>query len=316
MESITSAALLVAAVAVGGVAMYRYNTADEYDNGNLMKKGMNKPVLWIYLNNSDVNSRSWADFMARSSRVMNLPFLNLCYDTAVNQNSDIYRIEVIGGLEDLAVRLGGWDELPTPLRTPGAVVREPELNWIRAAVLAKWGGLWVSPATVWIAPIGPLPKKSVVFFGTDPAPAYVTSDVIPALNVIWSPVPAHPVWVSWENAAWDRLERRSGGSEFRHDEKSDLADAMRNFSSDIQIYSTAELSRKGAAMKRVELEDLLAAGTEGNLPFAVNVNTKFVPIPYPEIIERKAFEWFLRMSEEQVLESDLVISYLLKVGRT
>ena len=314
MENLTSAALLVAAVATGVVAIHRYNNIDYLENRNLMEKGMDKPVLWIYLNNSDVNSRSWADFMARSSRVMNMPFLNLCYNTAITQNSDIYRVEVIGGLEDLAVRLGGWEALPLPLRTPGAVVRAPELNWIRAAVLAKWGGLWASPATVWIAPMGPLPKKSVVFFGLDVESTYVSEGTIPSLNVIWSPVPAHPLWVDWETKAKERLERRSGGSEFRHDEKSDLADTFRLFPNEIQFVPRAEVSRKGGAQKRIELEDLLAAGTEGTIPFEISKSAVFVPIPYPEILERKAFEWFLRMSEEQIIESDLVISYLLRRG--
>lgn len=314
MNNITTTAIILAAVAIGSVALYRYTTVEDMENGNLMKKGMHKPVLWIYLNNSDVNSRSWADFMGRSSRVMNLPFLNLCYNTAVAQNSDIYRVEVIGGLEDLAVRLGGWEALPLPLRTPGVTVREPELNWIRAVVLEKWGGLWASPATIWLAPMGPLPKKKAVFFGLDSESSYVTKDTVPSLNVIWSPVPEHPIWVMWERAARERLERRSGGSEFRHDEKSDMADAFRNYSRDIEVVPEAELSRKGAARKRIELEDLMAAGTEGNLPFTVKKDSVFVPIPYPEILERTAFEWFLRMSEEQITESDLVISYLFRKG--
>ena len=311
MDTTTTIAVSVALVAV---LLYTYpNSINPFQDVNLMEKGKDKPTLWIYLNNSDVNSRSWSDFMDRSSHAINLPFLNLCYKSIVEKNSDVYQIQVIGGLQDLAVRMGGWKALPVPLQNTDAVVREPELNWIRAAVLAKWGGLWVSPATISIKPFGPLPKKRIVFFGRDTAPTYGNANILPALNVIWSPKPEEWLMIEWEKAARGRLNRRSGGSEFRSDEKSDLSDALRNFSGQYTHLQTAELSRKGAALKRIELEDLLAAGTEGDIPFTISTDTIYLPIPYPEILQRSAFEWFLRMSENQILESDLVISYFFRL---
>lgn len=297
------------------VSMYTVYIYTLDDKADVITVPKDKPKLWIYLNSSDVNSRSWADFMDRSSRALNLPFLNLCYRSIVEQNSDMYTIEVIGGLSDLALRMGGWDNLPTPLRNPDAVLREPELNWIRSAVLAKWGGLWVSPATVCIKPFGPLPKKRSVFFGTDPAPAYSSAKIIPGLNVMWSPGPNEPLWTTWEKKACERLERRSGGSEFRNDEKSDLADAIREFGDNCIFMTAGELSRKGASLKRIELEDLLAAGTEGDIPFTIPIETIYIPIAYPEIIQRTAFEWFLRMSEDQIMDSDLVIRHLFKLSQ-
>ena len=82
-------------------------TKNPFLDKNLLKRGMDKPVIRLYYDNSDVNSRLWADFGARSSRALNLPFLNLCYETIVNQNREDYRIEVIGGLSGVAELLGG-----------------------------------------------------------------------------------------------------------------------------------------------------------------------------------------------------------------
>jgi hypothetical protein len=56
--------------------------------------------------------------------------------------------------------------------------------------------------------------------------------------------------------------------------------------------------------------DLLAAGQEGKLPFALTREAVYAPIPWPELKERRAFGWFLRLSEEQILNSDLAISWL------
>jgi hypothetical protein len=311
---LTAGVIIFTAIGLGWVYVDTYRKDDPYQDRALLKKGQEKPPLWVYVNNSDVNSRHWSGFMERSDRVLSLPFLNLCYQTIVEKNFDKYRIEVIGGLQDLAVRLGGWDALPKPLQNAEAIVREPELNWIRAAVLAKWGGLWVAPATVFLRPMDVLPKERVVFFGSDPEPSFGATVSVPALNVIWSPAPQHALFVNWEAMVRERLDTYAGGSEFRHDEKSDLADAIGENSENVEIMSRAEVSRKGAAQRRVQLEDLLAAGTKGDLPFEIGPNAKYLPIPYPEILERETFGWFLRMSEDQILESDLAISHVLRAA--
>ena len=315
--------VMLIAVVLGWVATKYIRDDDAMQDKNALSRGMGLPVAWLYYNNSEVNSRNWADFGARSTRVINVPCLNLCYEAAVKHLGESYRVEVIGGLADLAVRLGGWDQLPTPLQNPETVINEPELNWIRAAVLAKWGGLWVSPSTIWLkdmqvpqAEEKDMKKKKVVFFGMDSDVTFTgpAGTGVPGLRVVWSPIAAHPVWTTWEAKARERLERRSGGSEFRHDEKSDTADALRDFAGQIDVVPLTELGRKGAAGRRIQLEDLLAAGQEGTLPFEVTKESRYAFIPWTELERRSAFGWFLRMSEEQILSSDLAISWLFKMA--
>jgi hypothetical protein len=74
----------------------------------------------------------------------------------------------------------------------------------------------------------------------------------------------------------------------------------------------AELSRKGKSGKPIQLEDLLAAGEQDNLHFAVPSETIYVPFPWTELKERRIFGWFLRMSEDQILGSDLAASTLFR----
>ena len=306
---IVAGTILLTAVIGGWFLTAHVRDDDSMRNRFNLLSGMDKPVAWIYVNDADVNSRRWLDFGARSSHVMNVPFLNLCYQNIVRALPD-YRVEVIGGLSDLAVRMGGWDSLPTPLRNPLAIVREPELNWIRAAVLAKWGGLWVSPSTVFLKRFDEMPTEKTVFFGSDDEVTFVgNGGTAPALRVVWAPAPDLPLWVSWEQKVRARLETRAGGSEFRRDEKSDTADALREFASVVEVRPHAELTRhKG---KRIQLEDILAAGQDGVLPFSIE-GASFMPIAWPEILERRAFGWFLRLNEEQILNSDLAIRWVLQ----
>lgn len=305
--------IAITAITIGWFMVCDTRSTSPFQDKGLLEKGMKLPVVWVFVNTSDINSRNWSDFMSRGShRAINLPFLNLCYESIVKHLKGQFRFEVIGGLEDLAVRLGGWEALPEALQNSAKVLREPELNWIRAAVLKKWGGLWVSPATVWIRPLDKLPKDKVVFFGTNPDETYARTNNSPALDVVWSPKPEHPVFVAWEKLVRERIDRRAGGAEFRRDELADTIDIIQAYPNDVQVVRVPEISRKDGNRRRIELEDLLAAGTEGKLPFDIPANGAYIPIPYPEILEREAFGWFLRMSEDQILESDLVISYLFR----
>ena len=273
-----------------------------------MDIGSEYPVIWLYYDTSQVNARSWSDFMARSSRVINEPFLNLCYKTIVEKNAGTYRVDVINGLPDLAMRMGGWENLPEPLRSPLADVGEKELNWIRAAVLARWGGLWLHPATICVHGFGKLDAGSIVAFGSDPWEEKGESPV-PSMRAIWAGRAGMEELVGWEAVARERVESRSSNSEVRRDE---VWDWKRFCEGRATLLPGAELNRKRDG-RRIEIEDLLMAGQEGNYPFNISQDTIYIPIPWKDIQRRSAYGWFLRMSEEQIMESDIAVRYLFEV---
>ena len=68
------AILFVVALILGLYYSNNLINANPFMDKNLLKRGMEKPVIWLYYDTSDVNSRQWADFGARSSRALNLPF--------------------------------------------------------------------------------------------------------------------------------------------------------------------------------------------------------------------------------------------------
>lgn len=260
------------------------------------------PILWLYYDQSEVNSRYWNDFGSRSSRVLHSPFLNLCYESIILQNGQKNSVRVIAGLSDLAILLGGWHELPKPLQNPIAPVGEAELNYIRATLLRRFGGLWINPSCIFMKPLPEMKEKSV-FFGTDKDETYM-HEGIPATDVMFSPEPNTPLFMELESLAVKRIERHEGGKQFRKDIKWDLTDIMKKYEDTIEYIPTAEFSRKSNG-KRIQLEDLLGSNNIPICPRAV-----YAPIDWEELQKRRNFGWFLRMSEEQIYQSELYISQL------
>ena len=274
--------------------------------------GLERPILWIFLNDSETNSRHWLDFMARSSHVINVPLLNLCYQTIVNHNGDDYRIEVIGGLQDVARLLGGWEALPTLMRNPKTTINLPEKDWIRTAILAKFGGLWLSPSVVCLKPFGKLPNK-IVAFGQDQAPMY--GSAVPGFRALWSPFPKHPIFVEWEKRIRDRMDYQTGGRQVRGDAKSDWVELTDG--DDVEFRTIEELSRDPKTNKSLDLEHIFASsvGSIDRMPFTVPECAVYMPIP-KDLMDRRAFGWVLRSSEEQIMESDIAIRYILEKALT
>jgi len=274
----------------------------------MLKIGMDRPVIWLFYNDSDVNSRNWSDFMARSSRVINIPLLNLSYETITKMNGHRYRIEVVGGLQGVAERLGGWASLPFLLRNPKGRVGLAEEDWIRTALLAKFGGLWLSPSVICLKEFGVLPSDKIVAFGQDEEPLY-GSDV-PGFRALWSPIPNHPIMTEWEHRIRARLDNQLGGRQIRGDCKSDWAEFTENGAT-CELRIKEELGRDSRTNKSLDLENILASGTGGRLPFQIPDTAVYIPIPYNDLLNRRNFGWILRSSEEQILESDLAIRYIL-----
>lgn len=304
--------LTLAAISAGLYINKNIIEEDVFMNRNLTKKGINNKTLWLYYDQSEVNSRWWADFSARSSRVLNTPFLNLCYQTIVMKNGQTYNVKVLAGLSDVAILLGGWNKLPKALQNPIAPVNEAELNYLRARILREFGGLWVNPSVIFVRPLPDYSKKkNVVFFGTDKDETYADQNGTPApgTDIMYSPEPENPVFIELEKLALERIEKQEGGRQFRGDVKFDMRGVMAKDKT-IEYYPEYEFARKESG-RRIQLEDLLISG---NIP--VSATAVYAPLDWKELQERKNFGWFLRMSEDQILESDLFVKTLFTFKRT
>jgi hypothetical protein len=275
-------------------------------NSDTIKIGLTYPKIWLYYNDSEVNSREWADFGARESRALNIPILNLFYQTIVKANPD-YKVEVINGLTGVKELLGE-NALPTNLRRFGASVNVAEEDWIRTAVLAKFGGLWLSPSVIALKGFGPLPTDKIVALGVDDVPMYASS--CPGFRALWVPEPSHPLMVKWEQIIKNRLNTQLGGLQVRGDAKSDWMN-MFNGNPGVSMMSKVELGRNIKTFKKLELEDIFATNV-GTPRFEIPSCAVYLVVPFNDLMDRRQFGWVLKSSEEEILESELVISAILR----
>jgi hypothetical protein len=257
---------LLLLIAVIGAIIYSRYRAPTIET--IISDDPSKPYLWLYYDTTQVNSRLWVDFGARSSRALNLPYLNLCYESIL-KNADAYNVRVIKGIEGVADILGGWDKLPAEMELPEGVT-VPVLNkrqreMIRSAVLREKGGMWLDPSVVVMREI-PVPDVNTVFG--------ITNDIMIA-------TPA-----ALRANDWFAVYVVAG-------------------STDAPLHDFRILQRTPNG-KRIEIDDLLASSDVP--PFVVPADTIFVPIPSEEIQRLRSAGWFLKSSEAQIMESGIMIA--------
>ena len=101
----------------------------------------------------------------------------------------------------------------------------------------------------------------------------------------------------------------------RGDAKSDWVDLTAAAAEgEVEVRVKEELGRDPRTNKSLDLEQIFAAGTEGRLPFSIQPTAVYMPVPYGDLLDRRAFGWILKSSEEQIMESDLAIRYVLEAS--
>jgi len=280
-----------------------------------------KPRIWWHVDDSQTNTREWLDWGNRETVEPNEPYLRLCLKRARQLWSDDFEIVPLIGRDAVVDRLrhiggtravkipAGWDEVPPYLW----------MAWARAALLAAEGGLWLDGSvlpwsdsiSLWQRTEGLATAASTAtattaaVFGYDSAESRASSAAAAGSSAGWAATSGHPVWMglahdigsligagapSWSSpearralrTLWDR--HCSGGS--------------------VAVDRTAEISRDKYG-RRLELDTLLgatewSAGSTGD--------GLWIPLPDGrDSLERTIpFQWFLRMDEQQIRESDFV----------
>jgi len=284
----------------------KYLLNDEHYDTIFNKKNA-KPILWIHIE-YDVNSRCWLNYGSRNTSDLNRPYLYLTIRSIIQKCSDSFHICI---LDDASFNklMPGWmpkaQNLPSPLR--------PHLRELAFAKLMEmYGGMRIPPSFICFRDLITVYNNALTPASTFVGEMLATTSVSAVAEFFPSTEfmgckrnsPVIQKYVSYLEVLI---------SKDYTNEMDFLGECGRWCYSEIlngnmsAITSTMFGIKTASCGNAILIDDLI-----GDQDVDVDKNALGLYIPERELLRRTAFGWFVRMSPEQVLESNTLIGkYLL-----
>ena len=265
-----------------------------------------KPILWIHVP-YEYNSRNWLSFGSRSSFDLNQPYLYLTVRSILKQCDDSFTICII---DDTSFKrlIPGWNINMT-------TISDPILSNMRMLGLMKllyiYGGL-ISPISfVCLKNLHGLYEKGIrgeKMFVCETVDRNSTStdlDFFPNFSFCGAPRECETVR---ELCSFiERTASHDYTAETKFLGNYDKWCKQRIENGTMNMIEGVEIGTKTIDERPIILDDLMS-----NHYLDLYQGTYGILIPADEILNRRKYEWFARLSQKQVMESDTIIgNYLL-----
>ena len=283
-----------------------YEAIQEYllDSDTLGKS--KKPILWLHVP-YEYNSRNWLSFGSRSSFDLNQPYLYLTVRSIIKQCEKSFTICII---DDTSFKklIPGWNINMT-------TITDPILSNMRTLGLMKllyiYGGLICPISFVCLRNLNELYLKGTIgdkMFICETVDRNISSTYLefyPNLSFCGAPKGCETVRELCNKIECTSSYDYTADVKFLGEFERWCKQAIEL--KKINLIDGIEIGTKTPEDKQIIVDDLLSNYYLHLLPSAYGVY-----IPADEILSRRKFEWFSRMSQRQVLESDTIIgNYLL-----
>ena len=271
-----------------------------------------KPFLWIHLHNNntiipEVNQRHWLSFSSRSSRDFNQPYQYLTIKSIINKCGNDFNICLIDD-ESFQKILPHWTidltKAANPIRT--------HLRYLAIANILKiYGGMFVPSSFICFKSLRPLYNEGIstnkMFIGefTNKTTNETPSGVLPSPKLMGCRASNNTI------SNYIKFLEVLNSTDFSADVEC-VGKIDRWFNdqlscSSINLIKAEQLGIKNSRNNLINIEQLL-----GSSFVELDDDAYGLYIPWNELINRTSLEWFVRLSPEQVLESDTNIGkYLL-----
>jgi hypothetical protein len=265
-----------------------------------------KPILWLHVP-YEYNSRKWLDFGSRSSFDLNQPYLYLTVKSILKQCDKSFTICMID--DNTFQRLiPGWNIHMSSLS-------DPILSNMRTLGLTKllyiYGGLICPISFVCMKDLIGLYNKGTsggkMFFceTTDRNITSTEFDYYPSISFCGAPKECETVKELCDFIQRISSEDYTAASVFLGD--FDRWSNARIRSRKINLIDGIEIGTKTIEEKPIVLDHLMS-----NHYLQLYPGTYGILIPANEVLNRRKYEWFSRMSAKQVMQSDTILgNYLL-----
>jgi len=273
--------------------------------------GFNRPKIWIH-SKYEINARKWKDFMSRNSTDLNQPYLHSTIKTVINHCGKDFNVCLIDD-ESFSRLIPSWDiELAT--------VAEPKKSQYRELgmmqLLYYYGGVIVPNSFVCLKNL-----NTLFLEGTMDNKPFVCENINRNMNLMKQKqkmlfTPSTYFMGARKNnetikVLIEFLKKQNANPHFssESDFLGDTSYALKTAidSDKMNLISGQYIGVKTQNRKPVLIEDLLE---EGHIDFDNNLYGIY--IPSEEILNRTKYQWFSVISEEELLNSNIVISKYLK----
>jgi len=271
--------------------------------------GFNKPKIWIH-SKYEINARKWKSFQSRNTTDLNQPYIHLTIQSIINHCDRDFHICLIDD-HSFSKLIPSWDQdlsvLPEPLKSR---VRKEAL----LTLVYYYGGIIVPDTFLCINSLLPLWKQTLKretpFFGER---LNRTINLVKEKGGLNSFLPDSYFLSSLKNSDIIRegiefLKQKTGGADMSAE--TELLGSFCWWAKDaveegkILCLDGSKIGVKSAKTgEPILLEDLLS---EKYLDLAKEAFGIY--IPGDELLKRTKYEWFSVMSQQEILDSRLVIA--------
>ena len=260
-----------------------------------------KPTLY-WICDSSVNSRNWLDFGSRNTTKPNRGYLEIALDRVRRTQPEFEVVPLIGREAVMALLPGSPAQA---FELPFKLWRE----WAIASILAAKGGLVMDgDSTLCIGPsLYPLVSMEAATFGVYPEEEIVAPLTAvapgPAPYVGWSRLPNHPAWIVSAKFYYDLILRGQTAWSAAIARRANMTIWEKQKALGCVVLRGPDGGRLPNG-KRRQLEDIFE--TKPNPWADILPGTVYISYDGEDLSRRYEFNWFLRLSPDQLRESHIV----------
>ena len=319
MKSFTNYIILVVILIVVGILYYRYEnkriSEENQDNMETIRKYLlddvtlaksKKPILWIHVP-YEYNSRNWINFGSRTSFDLNQPYLYLTVRSIIQQCDESFTICLIDD-NSFSKLIPSWSVDMNKISSPIS-------DNIRMLGLMKllytYGGMLCPISFLCMKNLLPLYEKGTSgnkMFVCETVNNNITSTeykFYPNLKFSGAPKECTTLISLMDYMQQVISKDFTAESQFLGEFDKWCEHHIR--SGEMNLIDGKDIGTKTMNNTTIMVDDLLS-----NNYLNIYLQTYGIYIPSHELLQRHHYNWFCRMSEKQVMESDTIIgNYIL-----
>lgn len=272
--------------------------------------GYNRPKLWIH-SQYQVNSRKWKSFGSRNSTDLNQPYLHLVIQSIIDKCGDDFHICLIDD-ESFSKLIPSWEvDIPNMAEPHKQLFRELAMM----QVLYNYGGMIVPNSFLCMQNLKPLYDQQML--ANKPFVCESHNKSVDLIQHSKQPTFALSTYFMGSNKNDESLNELIAYLENRNkrlhftDEyqfKNDLATYLEYLKNQdkLSLLDGSAIGVKTVNGKPVILDQLMEQQPLDLIPNHVGLY-----IPSNELIKRTKYQWFVALSEEDVLETDCALTKMM-----